>query len=103
MFAESVRLEELSPRYPEQLPQLVVEVLSPNDRQGRTNRRISQYLRLGVPVVWLVDPDVRSITIYQPGKEHQVAEGGDVLMGGDSLPDFRFTAAEIFALPGQSV
>jgi Uma2 family endonuclease len=102
LFAETIPLEDLSPRYPDQLPQLVVEVLSPNDRQGRTNRRISQYLKRGIPLVWLVDPEVRSITVYQPGKEHYVAEGSDVLTGNDVLPNFQFTAGEFFTLPGQS-
>ncbi len=38
-------------------PQLiVVEVLSPEDRQSRMQARIEDYRRFGVPHIWVVDP-----------------------------------------------
>lgn len=41
-------------------PQLiVVEVLSPEDRQSRMQTRIEDYRRFGVPHVWVVDPAQR--------------------------------------------
>jgi len=41
-------------------PQLVVvEVLSPEDRQSRMQSRIEDYRRFGVPHIWVVDPAQR--------------------------------------------
>lgn len=41
-------------------PQLiVVEVLSPEDRQSRMQTRIEDYRRFGVPHIWVVDPAQR--------------------------------------------
>lgn len=41
-------------------PQLiVVEVLSPEDRQSRMQRRIEDYRSFGVPHIWVVDPAQR--------------------------------------------
>jgi len=37
-------------------PVLCIEILSPEDRLSRVNKRIQEFLDFGVPVVWLVDP-----------------------------------------------
>ncbi len=63
--------------YPELAPDLVVEVLSPGDQMAKMMRRISQFLKRGVPLVWLVDPEAQAVTVYRPGKEHYVVEGAD--------------------------
>jgi Uma2 family endonuclease len=101
VFDESRRLEELSPKFSEGTPRLVAEVLSPHDRLSKVNRRVSQYLKLGVALVWVVDPEARAVTVYQTDKTHQVLEGNDELSGGDALADLRLKVADLFAMPGQ--
>jgi Uma2 family endonuclease len=88
-------------KYARQPPRLVVEVLSPNDKQSKTNLRISQYLKRGVPLVWLVDPELRIVTVYRSGKDLYTRDNGEELTGEDVLPDFRCWVGEFFALPGQ--
>ena len=46
-------------------PLLCVEILSPEDRISRVNVRIQEYLDFGVPVVWLIDPEDKTIWIYR--------------------------------------
>jgi Uma2 family endonuclease len=99
LFDTLRRLEDLSPRYAEDVPRLIVEVLSPTDQQGKTNRRIGQYLRRGVPLVWLVDPEVRIVTVYQPGKDFYTREEADELTGEAVLPNLRLQVVELFTFP----
>ncbi len=100
-FAESRQLPELNRKFAVRPPQLVAEVLSPNDQSGKVMRRITQFLKRGVPLVWLVDPEARNIVIYQPGKEPYLREEQEELTGEDVLPDFRCRVADFFTLPGQ--
>jgi Uma2 family endonuclease len=51
----------LAPRGPQpevivEPPVLVVEILSPDDTYTETQSRSADYLRMGVPCVWIIDP-----------------------------------------------
>jgi len=80
------------------IPTLVVEVLSPSDRPGRTNRRVQSYLRRGIPMVWVVDPDERIVTVYT-ASEFRVFDETEELTGNGVLPDFRCPVASFFNWP----
>jgi Uma2 family endonuclease len=99
LFEEARSLEEMSRKFTQNIPRLVVEVLSPSDQLTRVNRRISQFLKRGVPLVWLVDPEVRSVTTYRSGKDHAVLDETEELTGEDVLPDFRCRVVDLFTLP----
>jgi Uma2 family endonuclease len=93
--------ETMDRKFATQPPRLVVEVLSPNDQGTMTVRRVSQFLRRGVPLVWIVDPEVRSVMIYRSGKDVYVVDDTEELTGEDVLPDFRCAVADLFTLPGK--
>lgn len=99
LFDEGRPLDGLSRKFTERIPQLVVEVLSPSDQMTKVNRRISQFFKRGVPLVWLVDAEVRSVTIYRPDKYPVVADEAEELTGEEVLPDLRVRVADCFALP----
>jgi Uma2 family endonuclease len=40
-------------------PFLCIEILSPDDRLSRVRERIDDFLAMGVPYVWLIDPSTR--------------------------------------------
>ncbi len=101
LFNESRPLKKMSREHAAHLPRLIVEVMSPNDQIDKLNRRISQYLKRGVPLVWLVDPESRTVTVYRPKKNHVVLEETDEITGEDGLPGLRYRVAEFFAQPGK--
>jgi len=51
-------------RFVRQPPLLCIEILSPKDTVRKTKERIQDFLEMGVPEVWLLDPEARSVTIY---------------------------------------
>jgi Uma2 family endonuclease len=99
-YRENVRLEEISPGLAKRLPDLVVEVLSPSDRLGMVMRKVQQYLRAGITIVWVVDGESRNVTVYRAGREPRVLEENEALDGEDVLPGFTCAVSELFRLPG---
>lgn len=80
-------------------PDLVVEVISPNDLDYETDRKVEQYLRAGVSLVWVVNPDVRTVLIYRAdGSIHGLREQGE-LDGEGVLPGFRCRVGDLFITP----
>lgn len=76
-------------------PDLVVEVLSPNDRPGEVLAKIGDWLEAGARLVWVIDPDRRIARVYrQDGTEHQLVET-DQLLGEDVLPGFSCSLASV--------
>jgi Uma2 family endonuclease len=100
VFCESKSLEDMSLKFCEDVPQLVIEVRSPQDRQSRTERRVSQYQQRGIPLVWYVDPEERTITVFRPSQFLYVLDESDEITGEDIFPDLRFRVADFFTLPG---
>ncbi len=49
-------------------PDVAVEVVSRTDTFGAVNLKVKQYLDAGVRMVWLINPDLRTVDVYQPGE-----------------------------------
>jgi len=77
-------------------PDLAVEILSPGQRRAEMRAKIDAYLAFGIPCVWVIDVDARSIDIYETGTRRTAA--GEDVVETPSVPGFRMTAAGIFAL-----
>jgi Uma2 family endonuclease len=102
LFDESRPLDQMSRKYTAHVPKLVVEVRSPNDQPTRMTRRVGQYLKRGVALVWLVDPEVRSVTVCRADRFPTVLDETEELTGEDVLPDLRVRVAELFTSPGET-
>ena len=101
-FDENLSLNRISSRYSERTPALVVEVYSPNDRPGKLNKRVQQYLKAGVPLVWVVFPEDRTVNVYTAKESPRVFDETEELTGDSVLPDFRCKVSEFFTLPGSN-
>ncbi|HEY1191281.1 MAG TPA: Uma2 family endonuclease [Gemmata sp.] len=99
-FTDANTFEDLHPKWGDVPPVLAVEISSPNDRPGRVNAKIQEYLTNGVRVVWQVDYEERNVTVYRPNKTMEVVREGGELTGGDDLPGLVIKVADVFKLPG---
>ena len=61
-----LRADALPRRIVSQPPMLCIEVLSPEDRFSRTREKCQDYLRMGVPEVWVIDPELRQAHVLTP-------------------------------------
>lgn len=77
-------------------PELVVEILSPDNPQIDTMQKVREYLAVGVLLALVVDPDSRSITAYRPASNPQLYAEGQSVPCGDVLPGFEFPVAAAF-------
>ncbi len=81
---------------PDAAPDLAVEVISRTDTHTGTDARIKQYLASGVRVVWIIDPWMRTVTVYEPnGNLLAIAEHG-ALTGDPVIPGFAIPVAMLF-------
>jgi Uma2 family endonuclease len=57
-------------------PFICIEILSPEDRWPRVQERIDDYLAMGVPYVWVLDPSTKSAYTATPTERtHKVTLG----------------------------
>ena len=78
------------------VPDLVVEVISPNDLAYEVDEKIEMFLKAGVPLIWVVNPDVRTIRILRADGSTAILREGDELSGESVLPGFTCPVASIF-------
>ncbi len=75
---------------------VVVEVLSPDDSQRRIAQKIGEYFAVGVRLVWVADPDDRTVTVYTKPGDGTVLRSDATLTGSDVLPEFSCPVASLF-------
>jgi len=101
VYEDAKTWAELHPKYGEVPPLLAVEVLSPTDKVNKVNRKIADYLRAGVGLVWLADPEEQTLTVYRRGHEPQLHEASETVTGEEVLPGLTLKVADCFFMPGE--
>jgi len=95
-FIRRERLPDPRPiGYAELAPDLVVEVLSPNDRPGEVLAKVADWLSAGTTLVWIVDPGHRIARVYRQDGSETLVGRGDALGGEGVIPGFSCPLASI--------
>ena len=94
--AERMPLDVRERRYAQVVPDLVVEIVSPNDRPLPVFDKAQMWLRHGVRLVWITDPEARTITALPQSGPTRTFTEADTLDGGDVLPGFSCPVQDIF-------
>ena len=91
--------EEPADTYDNLAPDLAVEVVSPNDTVLELDEKIEEYLQAGVRLAWVINPDLRTMTVYRPDRSGATLRNGDLIDGESVLPGFRSSLSDLFARP----
>ena len=78
-------------------PDLIVEILSPNDRWTDMRQKIDDYFSIGVDTLWIVDPDEETVFVYRTASQRTALRRGDTLAGTGPLTGFALPVSELFA------
>jgi Uma2 family endonuclease len=70
-------------------PDLAVEVISPNDTAYEIDEKVREFLDAGVPLVWVVNPEQRTVEIHRRNGPGAILRESDEISGEDVVPGFR--------------
>lgn len=82
---------------PDLAPDLAVEVISKANTAREMDRKVNEYFRAGVRLVWLINPRKRIVEVFTSPEDKVVLGNGDQLDGGKVLPGFSVSLRELFS------
>src|SRR4051812_39978984 len=100
-FISRKRFDAIGPteKYRPSAPDLVVEVISPNDIYGVVDAKVTEWLEAGARMVIVVNPRWHTATVHRPNMPVRVLTIEDTLDGEDVLPGWRLPLSKLFT-PG---
>jgi Uma2 family endonuclease len=78
------------------VPDLVAEIVSPNDTAEQLMRKVDQFLAAGCQCVWVIYPAERKVHAYEPNDQVRVLGVGKSLEAPKALPGFSLPVSELF-------
>lgn len=77
-------------------PELIVEIMSPENTWEEMRRKIEEYFEIGVETVWVVEPANRAVQVYGGIDDVETLTEADVLEGDGLLDGLTIPLASIF-------
>lgn len=76
-------------------PDFAIEIKSPRDSGAYLRRLAALYMRTGTQLLWVIDPDDKTVTVYRPRElaielTEGITDASDVILG------FKIDLAEMF-------
>jgi Uma2 family endonuclease len=84
------------------VPDLAIEVISPNDLYDKVHAKALEYLAAGVKEVWLISPEHHHVILYRSVANIMAIPEEGELVSEDLLPGFRCPLREIFKPPAKA-
>lgn len=78
-------------------PDVAIEVISPNDLYTEVDEKVTDWLETGTRMVVIVNPRKSTVTVYRSLLQIVVLREQDVLDGGDIVPGWNVSIADIVA------
>jgi Uma2 family endonuclease len=83
-------------RFPAFAPEFAIEMRSPHDKLAVLRDKMNEYLANGVQLAWLVDPKMRTVTIYRPDHEPEELANPSEVAGEGPVAGFVLSLDRIF-------
>ena len=80
------------------VPELAVEVVSPNDKMFDVIEKVGEYFTAGVQQVWLILSNVEQVFVFTSVAQVRVLTRADELTAEPLIPGFRMPLAGLFPL-----
>jgi len=95
-FVTKERASSISPdSWMDGAPNLAVEILSPSNSRAEIRRKVEQYLAAGSDLVWVIDPEQRTIETIGSSGKRTVLTDDDELTARTLLPDFSVSVRDV--------
>ena len=95
-FVRAERLGVASNSYRRGAPDLVVEIVSPNDRYTEVDEKVTSWLAYGTRMVVVVNPRRRALAVHRPAAAVRQLTIDDRLDGEDVVPGWSLAVRDLF-------
>lgn len=79
------------------IPEFMIEVISPNDNAEDVEKKIGEYFKANVKVVWNIYPENQVVYVYTARQTVTLCLEDDVCSAAPVLPDFAISVSTLFA------
>ncbi len=87
---------EQQKKFPPIAPDFVIELRSETDTLKDLQEKMREYMGNGVRLGWLIDPQIRQVSIYRPDQPAETLQSPTTLSGEAVLPRFVLDLSRIF-------
>ncbi len=78
------------------IPEFVIEIILPNDDAEQVEKKIVEYFKAGVRVLWKIMPQSEVVYVYTARKIVKICTDDDVCAAAPVLPNFEVMAGGLF-------
>lgn len=99
-FVDKERLRGLKrppKKYFQGAPDLVVEILSPEDTVEKLHEKIIEYFENGTKLAWVINPEEQTVLVYHSHQPDKLVQSDGQLDGESVVPGFSLSVAQLFA------
>jgi Uma2 family endonuclease len=77
-------------------PDIAIEIISPGDEVYELDEKLSDYESAEIPLVWIRNPNLRTVRVFHPHQPTIKLEADGQLGGEEILPGFSVKVADLF-------
>ena len=82
-----------------EISEFVIEIISNNDQINQLEKKITEYFKAGVKVIWNIIPEREVVYVYTSRRDVKICLENDICSANPVLEDFEIRVNELFALP----